>query len=121
MHFLISYLAIPEVPSSAQIVPITACMVEISWKIPKPMATIAPIDKIVIEFQPCSLENGLCEAEYSLARVCPSNVQSTTLSLLPNKNYYFRLTSCNDLVGCGRSLVLNRKINSNLQGAEFVY
>ena len=44
------------------------------------------------------------------------DVQYCNVSVLPNRDYSFRLTSCNDLLGCSDPEVVQQGINSHVQG-----
>ena len=113
----INVLDLPNAPSPVSIKRNGNCFIKMFWRIPiPPTQTTAPIDQVYLEQRICSYDNITCCEEWKMLGIYPSNTQSANITLLPNKNYSFRLTSCSDLVGCGNPEIIQKTVNSSVKG-----
>ena len=115
MHILFP-LDPPRVPEVIDIVSLGTCHMQVKWVLNDPAPMTAAVDEVLLEQRDCSYDDASCDKAWVELTTHPSNVRSCNVSLLPNQDYSFRLTSCNDLYGCGLPEIVAMGVDTYVQG-----
>ena len=90
----------PAPPSTVTINRLSSCTINISWTLPTQAdPSTAPTSTISLTTQYCDPVGGHCLMDEE--RLYPLTTNSTSLLLVPNKEYTFRVISNNVLIGRG--------------------
>ena len=121
VHYMPILTDVPAIPGDIQITSVGTCHFQLTWVISDPAPSTAPTDEVLLEQRACLYNDMSCDQEWEVLTMHSFDEQHCNVSVLPNEDYSFRVTSCNNLVGCSDPEVIQQGVNSRVQGTCYMY
>lgn len=94
------------------------CDVMVEWELPDSTSNTLPVDTVVVEYRACAYDDQSCDLPWQLDNMYPTSVSSSTVSLMVDSVYTFRLAGCSDGNGCGMYTVVEKLVETNVDGKK---